>query len=258
MPAYQRLGALRETSVDRYVWKEWYWRADLPSWPCPHCRSGSLAEEAGSGFGEETQSSQYGQRNGDPPDNIQYRATLVLRCSSCQEVVLGIGRILMEYVESQQTFKPALYPVALYPMPPITDISHAGSSALEVLNAESLLWLSPSAACSRLRAAVERLLDELKVPKFARDKGKRRRLTAHARINTLPHKYAHVRDHLFALKWLGNEGTHESALGHQDVLDGLEVLEHVLDVLFNPRDRKVKEIVKAVLRKKGSRWKKRA
>jgi hypothetical protein len=164
----------------------------------------------------------------------------------------------MEYVESQQNFQAALYPIALYPMPRMTDISHDGPSALEVWNSESLLWLSPSAACSRLRAAVERLLDELRVRRFAREKGKRRHLTTHARIAELPNKYAHVRDHLFALKWLGNEGAHESAVGIADVLDGLEVLENVLDVLFNRRDRDVKVIVKAVLRKKGSRWRQRA
>lgn len=230
----------------------------MPAWPCPHCRSGRLSEEDSSGFTEETQSSQYGQASGDPPDEATYRATLVLRCSKCREVVLGLGQILMEVVESEQTLRPALYPIALYPMPRITEISHDGTSALEVWHAESLLWLSPSAACSRLRAGVERLMDELRVRRFALEKGKRRRLSTHARIAGLPKKYEHVRGHLFALKWLGNEGAHESTVGLEDVLDGLEVLEHVLDVLFNPRERKVKVIVEAVLRKKGSRWRKRA
>ncbi|MCP5057869.1 MAG: DUF4145 domain-containing protein [bacterium] len=39
-------------------------------------------------------------------------------------------------------------------------------------------------------------------------------------------------DHLHAIRWVGNEASHAPSLSRDDVLDGLEITEAVLDELF--------------------------
>jgi uncharacterized protein DUF4145 len=60
------------------------------------------------------------------------------------------------------------------------------------------------------------------MPRFRNSNGKRRRLSTHERITEF-RKSEGAADSLEAVKWIGNQGSHESALSATDVLDGAEL-----------------------------------
>ena len=82
------------------------------------------------------------------------------------------------------------------------------------------------------------------------NKGKRTSLTLHKRIEMLPTKYSHIKDLLFAIKWLGNAGSHDT-LSTKDVMDSYKLTERVLEELFDNRAAEVVKLAKAINKKKG-------
>lgn len=60
-------------------------------------------------------------------------------------------------------------------------------------------------------------------------------------------------DHLMAVKWLGNAGSHTSRPTDEDAFDGFELLEHILRERFNP----LGKLTKTINRRNGpQKWKK--
>ncbi|SEO01510.1 protein of unknown function [Actinacidiphila rubida] len=103
--------------------------------------------------------------------------------------------------------------------------------------ASAILYLDPSSAANRVRAAIEELLDLHRVPRtFISKKHKRVRYTAHKRIELFKErkpKFADAADLLMAVKWIGNDGSHGNELGVGDVLDGVELLNHALELTYD-------------------------
>lgn len=85
------------------------------------------------------------------------------------------------------------------------------------------MWASPSSAANRLRYAVEEILD---------DRGILRSGTLHARIEKFRAFSPDMAEALMAVKWIGNEGSHEDVLTTADILEGAEILEHVVVALY--------------------------
>lgn len=57
---------------------------------------------------------------------------------------------------------------------------------------------------------------------------------------------------LFAVKWLGNAGSHEGTeLSANDVLDAYEIMEHLLEEIYSQRSTRLQAIAKRVNRNKG-------
>lgn len=101
---------------------------------------------------------------------------------------------------------------------------------------------------------MELLLDHLKVKRFELDKTrKRRRLSLHRRIQIFGHKDAELASPMQAVRWLGNEGSHPGSLKKDDLLDAFEMVEHLIDEIFEKRRKTIQEIAKAVIRAKGPR-----
>jgi hypothetical protein len=95
-------------------------------------------------------------------------------------------------------------------------------------------WDDADAAATHVRGAVERVLDDLKVP--AHHKGKRKRLTLHDRIELLRTDRPHHAEPLLATKWLGNAGAHGEEVTRDDVFDMFDIVELVLDQLYGQGD----------------------
>ncbi|WP_162998162.1 DUF4145 domain-containing protein [Brevundimonas lutea] len=102
-----------------------------------------------------------------------------------------------------------------------------------------LLWSDHDAAGNKIRQAVEALLDDQKVrkavavPGAAGSAGRRQSLTLHKRIEAFSIKNPEVGDHLMAIKWIGNAGSHAGQpLTRDDVLDALEIMEVAIDDLY--------------------------
>jgi len=128
----------------------------------------------------------------------------------------------------------------------------------DVSRAERLILADRRAAAGALRAAVESLLTARGIPstKLVKRRGggpqRRQFLSLHERIDDrLRAKTPDVADALLAIKWLGNDGTHDSAdfpIG--DLLDAFEILESVLETLYDTRPEDIQRKVKAILRRR--------
>lgn len=122
----------------------------------------------------------------------------------------------------------------------------------DVVDASRLYWTSPPSAGNRLRAGLERLMDNLGIPKKAKNKkGKFDTLSLHARLERFAKKRPDVGSHLLAIKWLGNSGSHSSEFTANDALDAFELLALALEEIYDEKSAKLKKLTAAIIKKKG-------
>jgi len=190
------------------------------------------------------------------------RFVTILECrrKGCGEIVTVAGHARAEeyYDEEYENAEHEIYlvPDAVNPAPRMIALPEATPEAVRAqLEAAFLLyWLDPSASGSRVRTAVEQLLDALKIPRKKKTKeGRFRRLSLHGRIEKFREKSPDLGDALLALKWLGNVATHDTTLSRDDVLDALELVEHVLDEVFKKSRDRLREIARSINKHKGRR-----
>lgn len=114
--------------------------------------------------------------------------------------------------------------------------------------AGQLLWQSPEAAANHVRQAVEHLLDHQKVKKRVKAGGKR--LTLHARLLEFEKKDGVNGPILRAIKWIGNDGSHQGGVSREEVLDAFDMMELALTNLFDDAAAKIMKKVQAVIKAK--------
>ena len=128
------------------------------------------------------------------------------------------------------------------------------SVKIELKKAFSLFWSDTGSCANRLRAAVEALLTDRKVPRLTiNKKGKRERISLHARIEKFKQVDANSANYLLAIKWLGNAGSHANLdeLSGDDLLSGFELFEHVVGIIYVQREKHLQKIAKAINSRKG-------
>jgi len=119
-----------------------------------------------------------------------------------------------------------------------------------------LFFCAPNAAANCVRIAVEELLSDLGVKRFALVGGKRRPISLHQRITLIPPKFEHLKEMILAVKWLGNAGSHATgdgngALSADDVLDSYEFAEHIVQEIYSSKTKTLFTLAKKVNKKKG-------
>ena len=250
--------------MDRKLYKVPFTREKSPDWLCPHCGKGVLRFIDGTFRAEERRHSREARDyEAWDPDWIEYSYSGMLRCSNdqCKECVAtsGVGGVDIDVVfghggEPEQTwadfFRPKYFepPLAIIDLP--TECPASVSEPLE--ESFRLFFSSPASASNNVRIALESLLTELGIKRYAVKNSKRQFLSLHSRIGLLPAKYSELRDLLFAIKWLGNAGSHaDSVVTLDDVMDAYELIDHVLQELYAQRSKKAKDLAKLVNKKKG-------
>jgi hypothetical protein len=94
-------------------------------------------------------------------------------------------------------------------------------------------------------------MDQQKVKKYPL-KGKRRPVPLHNRIIDYSNKNSILGEQLLAIKWLCNDSSHSgNSLIKGDVLDAYEILENVLNEIFEKKTQRLKQLVKKINRRKG-------
>jgi hypothetical protein len=183
-----------------------------------------------------------------------------LRCATCGERVAVSGDFSVDFdVITNVTDDFGSYYDAYrlrHAWPPLRLVNCPTGTPDPVANATvaagAVVWADPSAAANRLRLASEEFLTSLKVARFTRGAGKRR-LTAHQRIQRLSITQAEMADALMAVKWIGNDGSHEGDLAIEDVLDGAQMLEHALSLKYGSEEDRIVRRIREVNRSKGVR-----
>ncbi|MFC4501088.1 MULTISPECIES: DUF4145 domain-containing protein [Streptomyces] len=150
-----------------------------------------------------------------------------------------------------------LYPKFFMPALPLVEIPNACPEPVQdrIGAASKILWVDPSSAANRLRSATEALMDDQGIPrKYADRHGKIRDATLDRRIEAFKkakQEYADAADLLLAVKWIGNVGSHEDRLQIPDVLDGVEMLDFTLELIYDDRRDEIKKKAAAITARKG-------
>ncbi|WP_415776305.1 DUF4145 domain-containing protein [Shewanella oncorhynchi] len=201
---------------------------------CSCCGDGVLGFVSDKFHKHETlKSVKWHQDEGWGPEWIEYIFTASLQCQSCSEfyIVSGTGAVVEEWDQEEgcihyDVFFPKFF------LPTIHIFSIPRQTPVEVSDiiesSFSLAWSDYSAAGNKLRVALELIVAEL-VPNSGQTLGNK--------INEIPEEKAGIREMLKAIKWLGNQGSHEAKLAEYDLAFSFKVIEKVLNTLYpNPDD----------------------
>lgn len=243
--------------VNRKLFTQAFTRTRVPNWRCPRCDGGHLRLVPATLHAEDTGDT---TANKDEEwfdwDMQELRFVALLRCDNdeCLETssLAGTGRVVEDpdYEEHRMEYAERFEATYLRPSPRLIHIPERCPEPVvaELDRASVGQWDDPDAAATHVRGAVERVLDDLKVP--AQPKGKRKRLTLHERIELLrPHRPQQA-EPLLATKWIGNAGAHGEEVTREDVFDMFDILEVVLDQLYGQGD-ELDAMIKTVNTRKG-------
>jgi hypothetical protein len=244
--------------VKRNLLKEPLKRDEPLGWHCPTCDGGYLEQKRESFYKWETSESRQANDHDEwEPEWNRYRFTMLLSCNNplCHEPVVVTGESRIEIFQTAWDSHEAidyLYPTHVSPSPLLIPIAE---NYPEEVSAELRLsfvasWSDFSSAGNHIRTAVERLLDHLGVAKESLGKdGWPFRLSLDARISKTPKE---ISSHLRAIKWIGNQASHSAELTRNDIFNALDIIDTILEHLFNDHGKQVKELVEAINKARGA------
>jgi hypothetical protein len=217
--------------------------------------------------GQTNESAQNQYHEASEPEWIDGRFVSLLSCTNCKGRISLAGKYRIQddrgYDENGQVGDYERYyrPFFFSDSPHIIAVPDAVPDEVrgELTTSFRLFWVDLEAAANRLRSSLEVLLTHLGIRRTTgrRPDKKRAMLTLHSRIELLAAEEPDLAEHLMAVKWLGNAGSHSKPLTFDDLLDGYEVLDHVLNDVFVRRASKAHVIARAINRRKGPRSRRR-
>lgn len=222
---------------------------------CPQCKKGSLVpDQATFKVVEPSFSKEAHSHDAWDPDWITYRFSVTCECNrpNCTETsyVSGSGSVDQWYgFNDMPEFYERFTIRSFYPAPDL--IVAPKDSPLEVRElldrSFALYWVDTSAASNSLRASLEALLDELKIPRTKKTKaGANTRLTLHARLDIWSAQQSDYAELCFALKEVGNLGSHGAEVSEEHYFGALELFHHVLTQLYENNAVKMKALAKKI------------
>lgn len=188
------------------------------------------------------------------PDWITYRFALACVCTNkdCGEVawVTGTGSVSQRYDNDGQPEHYDHFSIGSFcPAPRLCHVP-AGTppKVVECLEKSfAVYWTDTAAAANALRASLEALLDELKIPSHKKNaKGETVYIALHSRIEAWS---ALNKDHAelcLALKEVGNLGSHGESVRPKHYLGSLEIYSHILKDLFENDAKEMKLLAQSI------------
>jgi len=228
------------------LWVEPITKYGAPAYPCPHCGKGILVLEKQTLVKHETVASlqQADEWHPDPASTV-YAFSCWLKCAAptCQGMVavVGTGGLEEHCDEDDHPIWEEYFTARhAWPMPDVFSIPNKcpGQVSRELSASFDALWSHQASAASRLRVALEYLLDEVGVTRRRRAKSGYEKLPLHQRIEVLSKSQPDIGTNLMAVKWFGNTGSHPGGVAMADVLNAYEIMEHALDALVGQRGKR--------------------
>ncbi|WP_224249094.1 DUF4145 domain-containing protein [Hyalangium gracile] len=252
-------------TFDRTRWTVPFTKDRVPSWPCPRCEEGTLVPVKESFTEKLTAESRqaYAHQAWEPEwDRGRFAGRLVCTRTECTEpvVVCGDTRGVVDDVDPETggpTYTTAFHPVFFHPALPLFRVPPKCTEEIraELKRAWALYWSDSASCANRVRTCVELVLTHLRIPRSTRSQKNRKiRLKLHDRIELFKQRNAELAQALMAVKWIGNIGSHEGGaggVGREDILNGLELLEHVLVEVFEQRSKRLARMGKQIVKRKG-------
>lgn len=252
--------ACNNRAMDRKPFTEPFSADHLPVWKCPACSVGHLMlDKENLRFDQTAESKVEQAEHFSDHDWIRYRFGCIFHCSRCKDTVscAGTGYVdrfdyYDENHEHQTEFTSIFKPRYFHPALQMMDIP--GDCPKEVVGhlqtSFSMFFANPAAALNSARIAIEALMDHFQVSKKWEATGKR--MDLHKRIERMPDQHFRVRDHLLAVKWLGNAGSHHGEMPkRKDVIDVYDVLEFALRTIFDRTEEIIRQKVDRIIRDEG-------
>ncbi len=204
---------------------------------CSHCGSGRLHFEENSFCKAELKDSIASYEYPDwEPEWVELVFSGILTCKNCNEkyTVSGIGALEQDYdheTDSSPNYTPFYTPKYFNPPLDIFNIPKNTPSELKkfIKSAFSLAWADFPAAGNRLRAALEIIVDDL----IQETKPKR---SLGNKINNIPDDNSDIRELMNAIKWLGNDASHEAKLTECDLAFAFNATELILKKQYPDTD----------------------
>lgn len=240
--------------MDRKLLRRTFTLSHAPDWVCPTCSKGVLRIKKESFHKDELTHSRDHSNDAWEPEWIEYVYSCLLYCTNdkCKEVVSSSGTGSADCYQDENgshdyedCFKPKYFEPALR----IIKIPSSCPESVSVPLEESfrLFFTSLSAAANNIRVLIEQLLTELKIDRLIPTDKKSKLLNLHQRIELIPEEYSELKDLIFAIKWLGNAGSHgHGAVTLDDVMDGYELTEYILQEIYEPKAKKLKALAKKI------------
>ncbi len=239
--------------IDRKTWTESFPKAEFPPWPCPGCAHGTLIVDMESFITGETAES----ISCDGFFEESFACHMKCTYPECKGRVVVCGAsfpmVLNDSVEGIMNVD-FCRPTYIYPTPHIFPIPSKCPENItgEVIKAFSLYWCDTNAAGNRVRACIELLMDHLKIKKRRLTKIRKYcSISLHDRILDFHPQNPDIGEQLLAIKWIGNTGSHSSDLTKDDLIDDFEMLQFVLDDIFELKRKRLKAMAKGINKNKG-------
>lgn len=243
-------------TINRKTYQQYFTKHNLPSWVCPTCKTSVLhiiLEQLTNDQTALTKAS-YNEDWFDP-ELIRFTFGGILTCSNpqCKETVsiLGKGGVERDYNGEDYGYYEYYEPLFFHPpLKFFTAPEETPDKVEKALDASfSFAFSNKSAAANQIRIALECLLNHLGVEQV-NEKGEPHSL--HRRINLLGDKNSKIKEICFAIKWLGNSGSHcDEEMTMDNIFDGYEMMSLVLELLYDNRHERIAVLAKQINEKKG-------
>jgi hypothetical protein len=232
------------------------------SWGCPNCLQKTLTVAPGTVHVQEgIESQNAGYHEAWEPEWTDRRFVCMLSCV-CGEWVAAAGeQHVQEACFESQRSEPNVHYLDIstprFFQPPLRVIDMSEAVPIEVREqidrSFAAFWSDLESCANRIRASVEKLLDNVRIKRTAIQNAKRRLLSLHARIQLSATRGYAFANELMAIKWLGNAGAHSSAITREDILDAYEIIEHVLREMYEQPGKRIARIAKTINKGKKPR-----
>jgi hypothetical protein len=219
---------------------------------CPQCLIGKLdLKEDNLQSAETAKSKALHAEEYWEPEMVEYEYSCVFYCKhcGCPTYSCGVGYLetLSGHEDTEYGYETMFRPKFFVPTIPLIEIhKNCPESVRTILfTSFAIAWSDVSAACNKLRIAIEQLIAEL-----------------HPELNTIPtlhHRIEALKDIkpdiyklLMAIKFIGNEASHDDILREYDLAFGYEVIELLISNLFDDSKQRLLELVDIVNQQKGT------
>ena len=256
--------------MNRDLYKRSFILQDPPIYSCPQCSIGILRLNEDSFKKYTTFDLDEMLKHPDfEPDWIDYIFNCVFECNNhkCDGKVVCTGRGNVDFDididndgQEYQEWNDCYRPLFFHPNLKLINIpENTPDNIKKILNKSfELFFTSPSAAANLVRISIEEILTDQDVNLYSK-KDSSKKMSLHSRIEEhLPDKYQTIKDHLEAVKWLGNAGSHSGEeLSLDDTMDAYELVEYVLSEIYRSTSYNLDRLTQEINTFKGPRGNRR-
>ncbi len=245
-------------AINRTYFTPYFHEKEFRNWTCPICFKGVLRRSEKSLKYYALASALDDQI--DEPDECLFMAYFI--CTTCTHRITAIGNAEYFDYPDYDTFTGEgevitefrIYPKLFNPPVHLFQVFERKIplKIIEItIQAFSLYWMDQSSCANKIRNVLEAILDDIKIPKSKIHSKKRIQYNLHKRIELFKQTNSELAHLIMAIKWIGNTGSHQiGTITHDDLLDGFDLLEHVLKALYQEDKNWMLKLAKAINKKK--------